>query len=229
MAEVERTVEDRLREEYFSLLPEMHRVADRLETEIRYLLLPVSGRLQRYERLAVKSRVKSCESALDKLRRHQETRDFKDRPQEAYMLTSLNDLAGVRVLAFPRHWLADVDRRLRSEFPTWTPDPVKDGGELQTFKYHGYCPQASERVRGEYQVVSMLTGLLGKWSIPQSTRATLLRRSGHLRSTSRCRPARTNWRGFLFSPGLLQLKPGAPATASSALASQAYDDLMYHL
>jgi hypothetical protein len=163
LAEVERTVEDRLREEYFSLLPEMHRVADRLETEIRYLLLPVSGRLQRYERLAVKSRVKSCESALDKLRRHQETRDFKDRPQEAYMLTSLNDLAGVRVLAFPRHWLADVDRRLRSEFPTWTPDPVKDGGELQTFKYHGYCPQASERVRGEYQVVSMLTGLF--WEV----------------------------------------------------------------
>ncbi|MGA2742362.1 MAG: hypothetical protein ABSG65_33610 [Bryobacteraceae bacterium] len=163
MAEVERTAEDRLREEYFSLLPEMHRVADRLEAEIRYLLLPVSGRLQRYERLAVKSRVKSCESALDKLRRHQETRDFKDRPQEAYTLTSLNDLAGVRVLVFPRNWLADVDRRLRSEFPTWTPDPVKDGGELQAFKYHGYCPQASDRVRGEYQIVSMLTGLF--WEV----------------------------------------------------------------
>jgi ppGpp synthetase/RelA/SpoT-type nucleotidyltranferase len=163
LAEAERTVEDRLREEYFTLLPEICRVAERLEAEIRYLLLPISGGLQRYERLAVKSRVKSCESALDKLRRHQETRDFKDRPPEAYTLTSLNDLAGVRVLAFPRHWLADVDRRLRSEFPTWTPDPVKDDGEIQAFKYHGYCPQASKRVKEEYQVVSMLTGLF--WEV----------------------------------------------------------------
>ena len=43
MAEAERTVEDRLREEYFDLLPEIHRVADRLEAEIRYLMLPISG------------------------------------------------------------------------------------------------------------------------------------------------------------------------------------------
>jgi ppGpp synthetase/RelA/SpoT-type nucleotidyltranferase len=162
LAEAGRTVEDRLREEYFTLLPEICRVADQLEAEIRYLLLPISGRLHRYESLAVESRVKSCESALDKLRRHQETRDFKDRPPETYTLTSLNDLVGVRVLAFPRNWLVDIDRRLRSAFPNWTPDPVEDDGEVQAFKYHGYCAQASLRVRGEYQVVSMLTGLFWK-------------------------------------------------------------------
>jgi ppGpp synthetase/RelA/SpoT-type nucleotidyltranferase len=97
LAEAQRTVEDRLREEYFTLLPETHRVADRLEAEIGYLLLPISGGLQRCERLAVKSRVKSCESALDKLRRHQEERGFMRSRAEIYTLTSLNDLAGVRV------------------------------------------------------------------------------------------------------------------------------------
>ena len=105
MAEAERTVEDRLREEYFNLLPEIHRVADRIEAEIRYLMLPISGRLERHERLAVKCRVKSCESALEKLRAHQETGTFRRSQPEIYTLTSLNDLAGVRVLAFPRNRL----------------------------------------------------------------------------------------------------------------------------
>ena len=147
MAEAERTVEDRLREEYFTLLPEIGRVAERLEAEIKYLMLPISGRLDRHERLAVKCRVKSCESALDKLRRHQLTRAFEKSRPEMYTLTSLNDLAGVRVLAFPRNRLAEIDRLLRNEFPSWTPDPVEDDGEVQAFKYYGYCSAATIRSR----------------------------------------------------------------------------------
>ena len=42
MAEAERTGEDRLREECFTLLPEIRRVADRLEAETRYHMLPIS-------------------------------------------------------------------------------------------------------------------------------------------------------------------------------------------
>jgi hypothetical protein len=165
LAEAERTVEDRLREEYFNLLPEIHRVADRLEAEIRYLMLPISGRLERHERLAVKCRVKSCESALEKLRARQETGTFQRSRPEVYTLTSLNDLAGVRVLAFPRSRLAEVHNLLRAEFRAWTPDPVKDDGEVQAFKCYGYC-KASDRVKGEYQVVSMLTGLF--WEVEHS-------------------------------------------------------------
>lgn len=150
MAEAGRTVEDRLREEYFTLLPEIRRVADRLEAEIRYHVLPISGRLGRHERLAVKYRVKACESALEKLRAHQEGAVFDKRRAEIYSLTSLNDLAGVRVLAFPRSWLVEIDRLLRKEFPSWTADPVEDDGEVQALKYYGYCSQASHKVRGEY-------------------------------------------------------------------------------
>jgi hypothetical protein len=152
LPEAERTVEDRLREEYFTLLPEIRRVADRLEAEIRYHVLPISGALERHERLAVKCRVKSCESALEKLRARQEGRAFQgDRP-EIYTLTSLNDLAGVRVLAFPRGRLAEIDGRLLEVFPSWTSDPVKDDGEVQALKYYGYCRQASDKVKGEYQI-----------------------------------------------------------------------------
>ena len=64
MAEAERTAEDRLREEYFTLLPEIHRVADQLEAEIRYHMLPISGRLERHERLAVKCRVNLVRARL---------------------------------------------------------------------------------------------------------------------------------------------------------------------
>jgi hypothetical protein len=165
LAKTERSVEDCLREEYFTLLPEIRRVADRLEAEIRYYMLPISGGLKRHERLTVKCRVKSCESALDKLRRHQETRAFKgDRP-EIYTLTSLNDLAGVRVLAFPRGRLADIDSKLRKSFSSWTADPVEDDGDVLARKYHGKC-RKSDKVKGEYQVVSMLTGLF--WEVEHS-------------------------------------------------------------
>lgn len=97
----ERTVEDRLREEYFALLPDVRRVAEELETKVRHCLLPISSRLDRYERLVITSRIKECESALDALRRRQEFATFdRDRP-ERYTLHSLKDLAGIRVSVFP--------------------------------------------------------------------------------------------------------------------------------
>src|ERR1017187_8390181 len=74
LGEAERTVGDRLRKEYFTLLPEIQRVADRLEDEFMYHMRLISRRLDIHERLAVKCRVKSCESALEKLRAHQEGR-----------------------------------------------------------------------------------------------------------------------------------------------------------
>jgi ppGpp synthetase/RelA/SpoT-type nucleotidyltranferase len=61
-----------LDQDTFDLLPHMRRVADELEAEIKHCLIPVSRRLDKYERLVVTSRVKECESALDSLRRRQE-------------------------------------------------------------------------------------------------------------------------------------------------------------
>jgi ppGpp synthetase/RelA/SpoT-type nucleotidyltranferase len=161
----ERTIEDRLREEYFTLLPEIRRVADRLEAEIMYHMLPISGVLHRHERLVVKSRVKSCESALEKLRRRQQGRTFERNRPEIYSLTSLNDLAGVRVLAFPRGRLAEIDRLLRRKFHGWNADHVKDDSEVQALKYYGKY-RKSDKVKGEYQIVSMLTGLF--WEVEHS-------------------------------------------------------------
>ncbi len=69
---VERTVEDRLRAEYFELLPEIRLVVEQLETEVKHCLLPISLSLQPYEHILVTSRVKECESAVDALRRRRE-------------------------------------------------------------------------------------------------------------------------------------------------------------
>jgi hypothetical protein len=161
----ERSVEDRLRQEYFELLPEIRRVAEHLETEVRHRVLPLFLRLDAYERLVVTSRIKECESALDALRRRQEGATFDRDQPELYSLTTLNDLAGVRVLAFPRSRLSEIDRLLRESFPAWVPDPVpglQADDEPLAFKCYGYC-DASQIVRGEYQVVSMLTGLF--WEV----------------------------------------------------------------
>jgi len=163
-----RTIEDHLREEYFQLLPDVRRVVEHLETEIRYCLLPISRTLRKHERLEVASRVKDCESALDSLRRRQEGATFdRDQPR-LYSLTSLNDLAGVRVLAFPKYRLTEVNRALRERYPDWKADPVPGVHESDhplALKYHGYCP-ASVKIRGEFQIVSMLTGLF--WQVEHS-------------------------------------------------------------
>jgi hypothetical protein len=163
-----RTIEDRLREEYFQLLPDIRRVAEHVETEVRYCVLPIRGTLDMYERLVVTSRIKDCESALDSLRRRQEGATFDRDHATLYTLTSLNDLAGVRVLAFPRGRLTEVDQALRERFPDWQADPVPgfvESDQPLAFKYHGYC-QASTQVRGEFQIVSMLTGLF--WQVEHS-------------------------------------------------------------
>lgn len=163
----ERTIEVCLREEYFSLLPEAQRVLEELEAEVRYCLLPLSSRLDKYEKLAVTSRVKDCESALGALRRRQEGAIFDRERVSTYTLATLNDLASVRVLVFPRSRLMEANTALRGHerFKLWESDPVPavDGsGEPLAFKYYGYCSR-SATVRAELQVVPMLVGLF--WQV----------------------------------------------------------------
>jgi hypothetical protein len=108
-----RTIEDRLREEYFDLLPVIRRVVEQLETQVKYHVLSISRELQKHERLVVTSRIKECESALDAVRRQQELGTFDAGRPELYTLASLHDLAGVRVQAFPRGRLSEIDVALR--------------------------------------------------------------------------------------------------------------------
>jgi ppGpp synthetase/RelA/SpoT-type nucleotidyltranferase len=168
----ERTIEDKLREEYFELLPNIRRVMWQLEAEIRYYTLPILHSLKSYEQLVVKSRVKDCESALTTLSRNKmgkenEGRTFDpERPGE-YSMLNLPDLAGVRVLVFPNSKLIEVDNALRDRFRSWTQKPVKNHrGEVLAPKYYGYCDEVSSSVRGEYQIVPMLLGLF--WEVEHS-------------------------------------------------------------
>ena len=162
-----RKIEDQLREEYFDLLPEIRKVVWQLEAEIRYHTLPILQHLTNYEQLVVKSRIKECESAVNALRRRQEGRTFDpDKPGD-YSILNLPDLAGVRVLVFPRGKLIEVDQALRKCFKGWTSDPVRDANQTElAFKYSGYCQPASSRIRAEYQVVPMLIGLF--WEVEHS-------------------------------------------------------------
>ena len=151
------------------LLPTARRVVEQLEADVRHCLLPISLKLERHEQLVVTSRIKDCESALEALRRRQEGRSFDSDRADSYTLTALNDLAGVRVLVFPRSRWWEADRELRRErFASWTPDPVPSsdpGGDPLAFKYFGFC-SASAEVRGEVQIVPMLIGLF--WQVEHS-------------------------------------------------------------
>jgi hypothetical protein len=170
----ERKVEDRLRAEYFDLLPEIRRVLSQLEAEIRFHTLPILHDLKDSEQLIIRPRIKDCESALKSLvqRRGRKTskgegRRFDPDSPEEYSLLSLEDLAGVRVLVFPNRRLNEVDGALRANFHAWAYKPIKnDKGDVLAPKYYGYCAEASSRVRGEYQIVPMLLGLF--WEVEHS-------------------------------------------------------------
>lgn len=175
----ERTVEDRLLEEYFALLPSAMRVLEELEAKVRYALLPLSKNLDNHERLVVTSRIKDCESALGALRRRQEALTFDPDRADSFSLTALNDLAGVRVLALPRNRLMEVKGNLSQQFSSWTSDPIRtadESGEALAFKYHGYCSRSS-KIHVELQIVPMLIGLF--WEVEHSA---IYKSSPHLKS-----------------------------------------------
>jgi len=163
----ERTIEDRLREEYFDLLPSIRKVAEQLEAEVKFHTLPISRALNRHERLVVTSRIKDCDSALESLRRRQEGSTFDSDHPDLYSLLNLCDLAGVRVLAFPPSRLQEIDIALREHFSSWKPDPVlgKNGVQL-AYKYSGSREALNTVIQGEYQIASMLIGLF--WEIEHS-------------------------------------------------------------
>lgn len=164
----ERSIEDRLREEYFDLLPELHRVARQLETEIRHITLPIQQNLAHYEQLLVKSRIKECESAVKTLRRQQEGNVFDPERPEKYSILNLRDLAGARVLVFPRNRVVEADQVLRKSntFMNWTSKPLWYASRKKIAKYFGFFPTVSPRICAEYQVVPMLIGLF--WEVEHS-------------------------------------------------------------
>ena len=138
----QRNIRDLLREEYFSLLPHVRRVALELEAEVQHALVPIVRRLASYERVRIRSRIKECESAIAALQKRKNWRDNDGSRVPTQSLTTLNDLAGIRILAFPKRCALDVDAALRERFADWVEDPVPPiAGSANSiaFKYHGYC------------------------------------------------------------------------------------------
>ena len=156
----DRKPEDWLREEYFALLPHVRLIIGRLETQVRHELLPLVASLKKFERIVITSRVKDCESAIDTLRRAQrENQLFDDSKGGTYSLTALRDLAGVRVLAFPRTRWLEANDLLRAAFPAWESRPMPDPVSATTLvhKYNGFC-SPTDQIRAELQISPMLIG-----------------------------------------------------------------------
>jgi ppGpp synthetase/RelA/SpoT-type nucleotidyltranferase len=163
-----RLVEDRLRSDYVALLPSLQRMLTQIETELRYALLPLTLRLNRYERILVRARVKDCESAVDALRRRQEGGTFDTEQAARYSLTSLPDLVGIRVLTFPQRQFQAVRELLSSRTNEWKadhlPGTAPDDPPI-ALKYHGFWTR-NDPVEAEIQVVSLLVGLF--WEVEHS-------------------------------------------------------------
>lgn len=127
-------------------------------------MLQLTLDLRHHERIHIEARAKECDSAIDSLRRREEARQFDEDAPLRYTLTSLPDLAALRVLVFPKPRLEEVHKIVRSKYADWTSDPVITGTppKFRVWKYHGHC-STSSRLRAELQVVPMLSGLF--WQI----------------------------------------------------------------
>ncbi|HEX3986160.1 MAG TPA: hypothetical protein VHX13_06050 [Acidobacteriaceae bacterium] len=150
-------VTNKLREQYFLLLPKIRLLTTRLEVEIQYHVRNIAQELDPYEQVIVKSRVKDCEGAIRKLRG--EGNVFT--PEKTYSLTDLKDLAAVRVLVFPSKRLTQIDELLRTfePFRRWSPDPLKyAGGSREAPKYYGTFDEVGGELQGEYQILPILIG-----------------------------------------------------------------------
>ena len=65
--------------------------------------------------------------------------------------------------------MEETHQILRNRFSDWKPDHAESDeieGELLALTYHGYHKQASSKVQGEFQIVSMLAGLF--WEVEHS-------------------------------------------------------------
>ena len=163
-----RSAQDKLRAQYVELLPKMRKLAEQIETNLRYRLLEITLNLSAHERVVICSRIKQCESAVDSLRRRQEGGVFDPAKLHEYSLLSLNDLVGVRVMAFPPSRVEEVRNAVVPLFSGWTSDPVPlpfEGDPPLATKIHGLYTASSE-VRAEIQIVSLLIGLF--WEVEHS-------------------------------------------------------------
>ena len=161
-----RPVEDSLREEYFRLLPRMSKIAYSLETRIRYALIATVERLEPFERVDIRSRIKGFESAYNKLRVKHE--DFSEKTPEKYSLCELKDIVGVRILVFPRRLVSVVNDNLNnSDIGFFTEDPFESDEELTSAKKYYGKPDIQTNIYAEYQIVPMLIGNF--WEVEHDT------------------------------------------------------------
>jgi ppGpp synthetase/RelA/SpoT-type nucleotidyltranferase len=147
------------------MLPDIRRALLQTETLVRGVLLDLSLGLEPFERVVVASRVKECDSAIASLRRRQPLGLFDSERASEYSLSTLRDLAAVRVMAFPRKRVNEAHAALRPTLSGWTSDPipaVDDSGQPLAFKYFGKW-SSDAQITAEIQIVGLLVGLF--WEV----------------------------------------------------------------
>lgn len=152
--------ENYLCEEYFNLLPELAKVQQLMEARVRWYLKDITFALKKHQRIEIESRVKECNSAIDALKRRQQSRSFDD--NNSYSLTELKDLVGLRILVFPPGLTTKINKVITAKFRSWKPDHHKLGKTILCKKYDGIANKKL-KIRCEIQIISMLTGAF--WDI----------------------------------------------------------------
>ena len=118
----ENSIKSQLLAEYIQTLPLYEQLVDIARTEIEYNLLPIKAKQKPWERIEISSRVKSFESAFDKLKRSKEANIL----EPGITFNELNDMAAIKIKVFPNDYLKPIQKLVEKLYSGAIPDHSPD-------------------------------------------------------------------------------------------------------
>lgn len=157
---INKDLESNIRKSYHELLPVLKKIESLLVSKVQWYLRSEKFNLKEYERISVESRIKSCDSSLEKLVKKYPAPGQEGSNIRRYINTSndfsldkLSDLVGIRILVFPSSKILRIQKIISREF-SWKLDP----------EFFAFGSQFQGRLRGckkigcEIQIIPMLIG-----------------------------------------------------------------------
>ena len=151
-------LKNRLKLEYIDLFKEMKRIQNRLVLNLNCIIKNVINNLKEYEKIIVESRIKTCESSIQKIITKYEGNVINYNDYSKIKIKDLKDLIGLRISVFPSNYINVIEDLIKSQFLTWEYDPISldnENKEIIIKKYQGK-EHKDDNIYCEIQIVSML-------------------------------------------------------------------------
>ncbi|HCE5426388.1 TPA: hypothetical protein NHH99_001086 [Legionella pneumophila] len=152
-------IEDKLKIEYVDLEDKLYQLMKKVEFRYTNILEELLFNEEKYKKIEICSRVKTCLSSIASLRRRQEGGEFDDNIK--YSILDLKDVIGVRIAVFPHDLLKIIDEKVKNNIGNNLTKEDHDD-EFKIFKYY----YNEDNISVEIQVVPILISKF--WDVEHS-------------------------------------------------------------